>query len=229
MSLLKKHKQATINKFCKHLISGYTRDVEEQFHLQSMPLLITNLIAIFYYITEHFARANEDCVVISENKLTITSIQSQCLWDHTVYLDKWIDSTSSRIITWTFMINKLKQKMWFGFASRDYDVNRDFWQLLTVPCYSIENNTCNKYGANSKYLQFRSSYQQFEDLVFKEGCQVSFTLDLADKKIWCKIDDNARVKLFDYVDTNAKIKYKMVMSLMDRGDSVTILSCYQHT
>ena len=93
-------------KRSKCIIFGYLREQESSLKLSipSIPPIIAYLSIAYFDNPEFFARAREDCFVISDDKLSVTNI-AEIVWSkHCIYLNQWIESTSKLIAIWTFKI-----------------------------------------------------------------------------------------------------------------------------
>ena len=54
---------------------GYLRKQESRHKLSSIPPIIAYLCIAYFYNPEYFAKAREDCFIISDDKLKITNIK----------------------------------------------------------------------------------------------------------------------------------------------------------
>ena len=201
--------------------------------LQSIPMIILYLTSAFYHIPEFIDKFRPGYLEISDDKLTITNIKHCPLDQQGNYLHEWIPSATENIFTWTFLINKLKDKMYFGFVAKEEpNLHMDWWSWITKPAYSISND-CRVHKYNIKYghtVYFRGSQpmKRLKGLVFGTGDKVLITLNLKDKTIHCSINGKEQILLTKKVNKSEDIKWKMCLSLEHPGDSVSILSFYQH-
>ena len=70
--------------------------------------------------------------------------------------------------------------------------------------------------------------KSLKNMIFKTGDNVSFTLNLKEATFICNINNNLTFLLRKGIEKDENIKWKMIISLKDIGDSVSILNCYQH-
>ena len=189
-------------------------------------MVIVQLIGIFYHIHEHFEAADEDCITISEDKLAITSITSdRPLWTHSIYMHTWIKSCSKIMMTWSFRIDHLTRNIYFGFASMQHRVDGPFCSWNKAPSYLIQDKESTRHDSHTTRNGLNVGHHM---LIQYAHCNISITLDLLNRKIWCQIDGHPRRMIIDNIDIGRHISYKMAMSLQDEDDEVTLLQCYQH-
>lgn len=224
--MFKAHKHAVNSTFCDLLSNGYTREQSKSFKMKIMPLMLIKIISIFYHVADKFAKANDEYIDISEDKLTITSIKNDLYLLNSTYLEAWFKSKSKQMITWTFKINKLKENLHFGIVSKEDHIGMPFWQWLKLhrPCYLVDSCGTDRFDGELCDGDLRFAMCP----LFYEGGIISFTLDLKHKELRCKIDDEAPRLILANISVEYGIKYKLALSLHDKGDSITLKNCYEH-
>ena len=95
MSLLNKN----IDERSKNIVFGYIHEIEQLFKLE-IPPLVVHLCLVFYFMDEFFAKVRDDFFKLSQNKLKVRNIH-ECGFDHTIFCNQWIESTSKCIVKWT--------------------------------------------------------------------------------------------------------------------------------
>ena len=227
-------KTATKNTFTNRLIFGYTRRQENELELSTnIPPLIYHFVAAFHHIDEYFDQAVKDCFTISDDKLTITNIKF-CHWGHhTIYLNQWIPSKSKYSYRWKFRINKLKKKINFGLVCKQDPPNAAFWSWFDRPCYSFTNDQqAHKYRLTdyplSKDYRKPTPETTKQNLKYGEGDEVTFILNMKTKTLNCKINDGQKFIVFDDINKDKKVKLKLVLSMENKGDSISLISFYEY-
>ena len=215
------------SKFTNSLVSGYVREHRRSLKLTTIPILITYLIAGFYHLQEFIKKAREDRFRISNDKLTVTNVCFCAFREQGIYLNERIDSMSDYSFTWTFRINKLKHRMYFGLVSKHAPLHNYFLQTHYKPCYQISNKrSVWKYVVNTTNW---ISNPMRPDLVFGTGDEVSFTLDLKQQTLSCTINNDKGFVLFDDIDKKEELKWGMCLAIQEMEDSISLLQFYQHS
>eukprot|EP01084_Bolivina_argentea_P188006 323728_1 len=218
MSLLSNVKQA--DKRSKYTVFGYIREMESNFNLENIPMLISYLCLSYHYDPEYISKARDDAFEISKNRLIITSKKTICFRDHTIYCNQWIHSMSNVIAKWTFKINYVPNAssidgIYFGLASEQND-------------NGIYNDFSNSKAANYAVSDCGDKYTHDAESITENvgelhsNDEVTYTLDLQNATFGCKINNNNELILFEYIKQSNDIKYKMVIQIAGKGGSVTL-------
>ena len=134
---------------------GYLRKQETSLKLSTIPPIIACLSIAYLYNPEYFATAWQDWFSISDDKLTIRNINRNIDQSaHCIYMNKWIESTSKSIATWTFKIHqdRNKRKLFvdkLGASTTEDDVRAVFskyGEVEEVEKY-LDPRTMNRYFA----------------------------------------------------------------------------------
>lgn len=218
MPSLKKVKSA--DNESKDVVFGYVREVDKSMENTNIPAAISCLCLAFYYFPEYFAKAREDKFKISDDKLTIISIDNCSYENHSIYMNKWINSQSNKIIKWTFKINnKGRDCLYFGLASTYSDdlLQNDFINEYH-PNYSVSNN--NHRYMNGKFYDDEESRILY---TYSTGANVIYTLNLKNKTFSCQRDNENDIVSFKNIKCGDGIRYRLAMQLPSKHDSVTLL------
>lgn len=227
----------------KILIMGFTREAKKISNLSGdVPIAIQHLIIAYHYLHEYIKQAPNYHFEISDNNKTITNIQTYPdPFDHQIWMNQSISSLSDNIYTWKFKINKLKDLMNVCIMpSQSCHLNSmDFWFWDLRPLYSITNKqSIQQYqwkNQNPWLNRDTTPNPNLKQLNFRTGDVVYFTLNVKDSKIGCKINKDPYFVLFndiekEEVDKEVKvIKWKLVFSLANKDDSVTLQHFFQHS
>ena len=231
MPAVKAIKAAMSNSFTNHLVSGYLRRLESLLDNNVVPIMISYLIAALYHIPEFVMKIKRSTyhVRTQNNQTVITTVDN---WHHGygIYFNEWIESLSDFKFTWIFSINKLNKMMYFYLISKICSLGP--WDRNGRPCYSFSNDQrIYKYPKDGIIYYKRLPVLDKDldsKLKFGTGDIVSFILDLPNKTLLCSINGDTPFILRNDVDRDKDIKWKMAMTLADKGDSITLLSAYQH-
>ena len=173
MSSLQRVKE--IDQMSADLVLGYIKNAESLLQLQNVPLLVSYRILLFYYLKEYFAKSGKG-MEISQDKLMIIK-RNGAGWINTTYLKRWIDSESKKILRWKFKIQKCQL---FGGG-------------LCFGVISKKNLMKSQFTRNNKYYHCNSSFcgsaASGKSSEFGEGDYVTYTLDLINKTISVKINN----------------------------------------
>ena len=233
MSAIKIAKKAMQNKNSKHLVFGYVRNLAHNLKIKQNSVMIQYLVCLYYHLMDQFYRAHKDMVQISKDKQTATLLVDD--FNHAIYLNEWIESTSKEVVTWTYNINKLHDHLYFGLVSKEREtqhLDMDFYSHWCKPCYAISSDRrIYKLGVNDRGTGYRSrgiylhNYPdpKVPNLIIKTGDKVSFVLNLKNASLSCSINDKPNFLLFDNIERSLEIKWKMALNLSDAGDSVSII------
>ena len=203
-------------KRSKSTIFGYLREQESLLKLSipSIPPIIAYLCIAYFDNPEFFARAREDCFVISNDKLTVTNI-AEIVWrKHCIYLNQWIESTSKLIATWTFKIDEMRDGRYsvsFVIVSKEHDVNR---RPRDDPYYGFVDN-----GSMSTALGINCADK---NATFGGGDQIRIKLDLSKATTSIRVNDKNEVISRSKVQISDHIKYKMTVLLTPLNSIVSL-------
>ena len=191
----------------KCIIFGYFRKHELLFNI-SIPPIIHYFSMAYYYNPDYFTRARDDCILISDDKLTVTNIQRSPWGAHSIYLNKWIESTSNCIAVWKFAINKITAKYCVAFM------------IVSQELDDLE------FGAKSD--NFMHEMYDFRD-GFKEGDEVTIKLDLKQCIISIQVNNKDEDTKPGLVNISQNIKYKMVAKVSKLNSSITLQDFSMHS
>ena len=204
----------------EHIVFGYLRNMDSIFSLSShIPPLVSHLCLRFYYIFECIDRVRTDCFKISDDRLTVTNIK-QCGYDHTIFLCKWIESTSKSIVTWKFERNGTDSvgTIGFGIISIDEEslLKIDFCSTLPKyePNYSV-------YDVGYKFKHGKSEKNMSHHVIHKNVA--TFILNLSDATFSCLDAKGDIMILFEDVRIAQDIKYKFVVQIRYQGDYIKLI------
>eukprot|EP01084_Bolivina_argentea_P173913 301256_1 len=222
---LKSSKQAS-NRV-KLIVFGYIREHESS-ELIIIPSLISYTCLTYCFVHEYFAKALEDYFKISNDKMMVTNIKGKIgVGFHTIYCNQWINTSSNIIAKWTFFIKSCDGNtdgMFFGLASKDKRIDKDFCGKDNGPCYQISS------------LEYKFSHGYFPGIYigkafyWKSNDTITFILDLTNimGTLSIKINDKQQMVIFHDIEKGNDIKYKMAVQLCDKNDCV-ILKEYEES
>ncbi len=217
----------------KSIVLAYIRE-HESLKSVNIPSVISSTCLKYYFINEFFDQALINYFEISNDKMMITNIGG--IIDHSIYCNQWISTSSNIRVQWTFFIKKMKNEMYFGLASNDKNINKDFCNWGSKgPCYEVSNTGERYYIDNTPYNFF--GYMSHYDIPRLDknfrcgsGDTITFILDLNNKtnQFCIQVNDHPRKKLFNNIVRGIDIKYKMAVIMRCKNDSI-ILKKFQET
>ena len=208
-----------VNKQVKYCVFGYIRNIELLFKFPSIPIVIFYLCLGYYYNAEQFEDARKDCFRISNDKLTITNIKRCRFPNHTIYLQRFIESTIERVIKWTFKINRLGSdyyEMAFAIVSKQESIKKGIFRQADY--FMVFNNGIREFYPTGCVIE----NSRKDGCIFTEGDLVSLTLDLKNGMVYYQINDGNHVFITDRFKSDRSTKYKMAIQLKTIGSSVTL-------
>lgn len=238
MSAFKISKKA--NEPTKMLIYGFIKAAQKELNilLNNIPIPIQQYIVAYYYLHEYFYKAPDNHFEISDNKLTITNIKNTP-HQYQVWMNQSVSSLSDNIFTWRFKINKLKDGINFGIVPSKHCVENcmDFWFWEFRPVYSITNKQCiHKYPwkeTDCHLIRDMTPNSNLAQLTFGSGDEVSLTLNIKESTINCTINDDPSFNLFTDIEKHFEelndIEWKLIFSMGNKDDCITLLNFYQHS
>ena len=204
----------------KRVVFGYVNKMESKFKLSQIATLIISII-LGFYSGEYIRSFLDECFEISQDKLTITR-NKYAAFVHSIYLNQWIDSTSKSMVKWTFKINKVNHRsaeIYFGLTSEELAPGVDF-SNGKFESFCVDNFG-QRYKGNNSHGRVRSFNINTNDLV-------TFTLDLISGKWLCCIIQDGRNRGVDNelfrIKVSEDVKYKFVLQMTAKGNSVTLKS-----
>lgn len=207
----------------EYVVFGYLRNMDSRFSLSShIPPLVSHLCLRFYFIFECFDEARTDCFKISDDRLTIANIK-QCGYQHTIFLCKWIESTSKSIATWKFERNSTDSVGTIGFGI----ISTDEEDLLYSDFCSVEPkhkpNYC-VYNVGYKFENGKSGQNMTHQVIHKNVA--TFILNLSKKTFSCLDAKGDIMILFDDIEISNNIKYKFAVQIRYYGDYLKLIDHY---
>lgn len=206
----------------QHLVFGFMRQQEKQYALfNNITPGICILCIAYYYIPEYFAKAGDD-VTISEDKKTITKTSEvNPGWWNTTYGAVWIDSMVHQIVTWKFLIKRLKTgyDIFFCLVSTDDQVHADCGiNDEKYPNYGFGDDlssTVNGKGVICEHAE--------EDSHFKQDDIVIMKLNTKKQELYAQDENETNLLVFKGVIVRTGLLYKMAISFHTKLNSVTLI------
>ena len=180
----------------KMTVFGYTREREKELILPRIPVMLNNIILIFYFHGEYWEKFGYD-LGISEDKTSIQRMTppiGTTFCNNTAYGKLWIPSTSNQIITWIFKIESfgfqynyineiIDGKFYIGIVSKDNRLNEDFANKEDKPYQYFEirpNSTFLKDGEFMMTMKLKEQTLEIGDdiLSIKTGHEIRYKLAL---------------------------------------------------
>ena len=209
-----------VDQKTKDIVFGYIHRMESSLNFELIPPLVSHLCLLFYYIQEFFAQIRNDYFKLSQNKLKVTNISQKGVgFDHSILLNKWIDSTSKCIVKWTFIVNDICQgfshPIGIGLTSIDKGPHHDFANANDKPNYAIYLGT---QAYKNNHFVDRTSHHFFVDK------KAIFVLDLQKKTFGYHNEKKGQfITVFTNIETSPNIKYKMVIQMKRTGTELTLI------
>ena len=213
----------SVDQKTRDIVYGFVKRMEKSLWFRNIPTEIYELCLAFYFLPEFFDKARRDCFKISDDKLTVTCIKRCNYNQHTIYMKKWIESTSCCIAKWRFKINDRPSMptstsfTFCGLASAYSEI------MLVMDFSSRAPNYSLGHGGQRFFNRYPAEDSTTKMPTYKSGDIVTFTLDL-DKNIFlCRVNESDDVVVFEDVVQKDDVKYIFVMQLAEKGNSVTLL------
>ena len=205
-----------IPKSVKYFVAGYTREMGTNLSL-NIPVLIQSLCLLYYYQLDYFKKAHSN-YEISKDKLTVTKISGLNDWSTNIFCNEWFESVSNRIIKWTFYVNKNKDNyagILFILITKDNGLAFDY----TWGASSVNDHEYCHFNSGKTYLDGKISNDASE---FGQGDEIVYTLDLKKNEWKFQKGTDKECIIKSNVPKAKLIKYKLILSMFDEGDSVTL-------
>ena len=218
-------KSSLSKKWNNSLVTGYIKQKESELEILNIPQVIIHLILTYYQMNDFIDTYLANYFLISSDKSTITNIRSIKPGLHGIYLNEWIESISNQSFTWTFLINKLKDWIYFGIVTSQIDTRCCFQATYFEPNYRISN----KGHLNGYHYDHRLSHPKYPNISFGDGDKVRFTLNMKQQTWSVSINNGLYIMIINNVEKSDKIKWKMALSLQNKGDSISVINFYSHS
>eukprot|EP01084_Bolivina_argentea_P015298 28600_1 len=209
----------------KYIVFGYMRTQQLKLSLNDIPMLISYLCLSYYFHGEQLEKCGEQ-LRISGNKMTVTKISRFYGWGNTCYGKTWIQSNSNQIAKWTLKVDKAEavdqftSTLFISFVSIDNRMNEDCSQYVDKPNYCYGSLT-SKYE-NAYCLYAPTSLNTKGKPKIKEGDTVCMILDT--KRAIIYLENNGKKhELFQNIEQDNNIRYKLALSFYRKDTSVTLL------
>lgn len=234
-------KKSTPHTFISKLVYGYIREAEKKLNLSTkVPIPLQEFIVKYKYIHEYFETAPDHHFEISNDGFTITNIRDYPD-PHQIWMKESVKAVTNNTFTWQFKINKLKSMINFGLMQKEscWVNDHTFWYWDFRPIYSITNTQClHSYPWKEKNMHLERDMEpnpNLQQLRFGTGDSVAFTLNLKQRKLSCKINNDPSFDLFNNIEKDEEdedlkyIEWTFVFSMGNKDDSISLLKFYQHT
>ena len=208
----------------KLLIFGWIRDIESILKLVNIPMPITYLVLIYFTEGEYFAEARKDHFKITEEGLKITNIKFCSIYEHSIYMYKWIKSNTNNIWQWRFEIDGEDKNVstsdepfasiYFGLVSKADKVipAPSDTAITAIPNYGISNRGHRYENCVGEYSKIRD-----EKWHFNNGDTVKFILDLTCSTWSFQINDDPILEIFNTIIQSDDVRYKFALQLTVKG------------
>ena len=218
-----------VNKRYKFAVFGYVRRIQKESSL-NIPVLIHYLCLNFYFHGEYFDKCG-DKMAISNGLMTLTKISPHSDWDNTCYGKTWIKSNIKQIAQWIFKIDTMikpindeMDQIFIYFLSKDNKTNKDCGVGEDNPYFGFSN------GGDQDWeridgVNLEKEEQPLQKFTFKHKDTISVVLDTKNGKITAKKQDDHEMKIiYDDIDMDQSIKYKLGVQLRNQYTSITLLN-----
>ena len=238
LNWIQKLKEATITT--QYSVFGYMRLCERELLLNVLPSRVIYLVLLFYYEPEYFDKSPE-CIQISDDKRTMTRIDTEDRenYHNITFLKQWIDSTSNITVEWVFKIYKKKGKscdaskgICIGLYSKYDD---EYLKLNPLNCnhtpfyvHWASNRKGHAVGVwkrerdDTRYTSL-TNRADFAWSQYGHNDKIKLKYDTKESKVYFKVNDNNYRVLFDKIQKDETIKYKIGVVLARIGDSISLI------
>ena len=219
-----KQRLAKINQATQDTVCGFNREVnrssDENSLFHNIPPLI-NYLCLLYYHPQFFDESS-DCLDFSgDDSQTITKMNQD--YENTIYSSEWVDSEQWKIIELTMKFEKigLGASIAFGLVNHTHELNTEAMFYKKKGTFTVWN---------SGYLYKDGRDVSSNAMKTKTGDVVNMILDLANRQIKVIKNDGEWEEIIfkDIHKKNEQTKYKFAFMLLNKWDSITIVSLKKH-
>ena len=208
----------------KLLIFGYVRNEEKIQKLSNIPMAILYLCLLYYYEPECFAQARPDCFRISGDGLSITNIKFCSIYEHSIYLNRWIPSNTDMIYKWIFKIEGIDSdvntidepfaSIYFGLVSKCDKVNPEpsDTAITAIPNYGISNRGHRYENCLGEYSKIRDKNWHFD-----KGDTLKYILNLKNNTWSFQKNNGTVLEIFKTIQKLDETRYKFAVQSTLKG------------
>lgn len=209
----------TYPNFEELLVNGYIRDIEENLNM-IIPATIYTMCLNYRGMMDWFSKPGYEISLSDDGLIATKKSDAMRTFANTSYGTKWIDTNQNSIVKWTFEIIQGKGII-IGIANNDFSAEHKFFDKTR------RNNIYYAYGNNGIFYDYNNKsardtvkygdkYGEQYDVIMMELNLKTGTIEYYKNEESQGIVNTASIK-------HAETKYKMMVSLLDPGDSVKIL------
>lgn len=180
---------------------------------------LSNIIVEYLLLKEYFAKHDPKRIILSDDKLTIQKIQPQGI--NTCYGSIKIPSKNESKHHWIFKIIKTGKFIAIGIDETKYKrIDRSLYDKIA---------DCKGYGiwSDGDISRWDVSYVDKRGVEYKDDDTVEMILDLQNKCISIKINEEENITVIGGVTTDDNIEYCMAVSLSFEQTSIKLCNYYQ--
>lgn len=201
-------------------VYGWIRRASSELELGHIPLRIQSICILYFAVDERFEIIGRDIKLSNDNMTATKNSDSISSWKSMTYGAKEIQSKNDCIYIWEFTISSLYgHAIVIGISNKQ----RPNEQLHQTPMPYGEYT----YGYCSDGDRFGGKYWGFGEhyTMIENGDKVTMELDLVEGRLIFYINDKHKIVIED-IKKSDHIKYRMLVSICNPGESVQILQFY---
>ena len=200
-----------VDKYTKHLLYGFTRNIQKDICL-IIPDPIIVIILSFYYLPEYFKDFDKSIFqCINTNDTQINTLSDNTSWS-SIYGNIMISSDKQQKCIWKLRLNEFSDVFMIGISSI-CDIDKRFF---------VNKNSYN-YCYYSK--GYKGSKEKFETYGTKmgKGDIITMILDCKLKQISFHENDKNLGVAYDKIECGEDIKYKMAIYAYYKNTEIELL------
>ena len=215
----------------KYGVYGWIRKAEQELNQQHVPLMISSIIILYFHEEEIFDEITKD-LIKSKNDKCVTIVRSTGdIGVANAFGIITIDSTDYGKYRWDlkmFPVREMTRGCGYdcivGITSIEKgkygDLNRILWNNYEATNYLYSGSVGSIYSPSRSWSS--SSSSSFYGAHMRQN-KISICLDLEKRQMGFIVDGYDRGNVFKHIKVGKDIKYRLVISLRNKNDSIEIV------
>ena len=200
---------------CQIIVHGFVRDINN-----SSPDLVIMHILCYYYMFPYFTSYGNTITISGHEQNIATSTD---IGVSSAYFGDWIESMDTKIIKCRMKLTSIDEqcepKFLIGIVSDDSCIDEVFFNAEPTPfVYCIADNGAKRHWNPDEPHKVESYTNQ----QFKSGVIITFILDLSTGILSFEKDGSSLGECYNAIAMDNEIKYKIVIAMRQKGDTITI-------
>ena len=207
------------------LVQGYLRqeifddDIKDKANY-SYEESLSNIIVEYLLLREYFNKCNPEHIILSDDKLTIRAKKEYAHGINTCYGTIKIPSTNESIHHWIFKIIQTDNFIAIGIDETNYTrTDKSFFDFTT-------NSKVYGIWSDGDVTRWDKGHRSGKSVKFGDNDTVEMILDLKNKSISIRVNEQDKRIVVDDVTTGDEIEYCMAVALKFDQTSVRLLNYY---